>query len=624
MNVLEDACRLYASSNLQAAEEKLNVVLSSDPQSGQARVMLGVIYVKTRRYPAAVEILQSVLKELPDQFDSLVWLAVAKKAVGAFDEAIDLCNHAIEICPQDPAAHNTLGLCYLSTRRVPQALDAFKKAISCAPRIAASYHNLGLALRLRDDSYEACKAFQKAIELDPLNEQNYMQLYRQHLLIAASHDAILNLEAGLKRIPNSIAIQDALAISYCRANRKQRGEDLFKSILKQKPGFCHSYSLWLQEEGRFAESIALLNEWLQMEPIQGMAYFCLSEAKSFMFEDGTSLIERATAILDRPRLKPVDHMYLSYALGRAFEQDKNYESAMAHFDRANELAFQIFNEGRRLDYDIVRTTNDCLMDLYSKEFLQEHKVRGSTNETPILIVGMSRTGTTLTDQIVSSHSDISSAGEQPFWKLEGTRITHKWFNHGVDIDDIRYLEENYLTVLQSIGGPSERVTDKQPLNYELLGLIHTVFPKAKIIHIRRNPLDTCLSIYTTHFGGGPNFAYKQDNIVFHYREYLRLMEHWRKVLPPESFFEIDYEDLVADKERVTREIVDFCQLPWDDSCLHHDEKVSMVTTPSRWQARQPVYATSVERWRRYEPWLGGLLQLKDVTHPTVCNGGFKK
>ncbi len=623
MSDLIEASRLYASSNLSAAEEKLKRALSSDPKSGQARVMLGIIYIKTRRFLLAIETLESVLQEYPEQFDSLVWLAVAKKAVGRFDEGIELCERALVLSPKDPAAYNTLGLCYLSTRRVPLAIESFNKAIQYSPKSAASYHNLGLALRLRDDSYEACRAFQKAIDLDPRNEGNYMQLYRQHLLIAASHDAILSLEEGLRRIPDSIAIQDALAISYCRANQKERGEQLFRNILKARPGFCHSYSLWLQEEGRFKESVALLHEWLEIEPIQGMAYFCLAEAKSFSFDDGSSLIERVNAIIDRPKLKPIDHMYLAYALGKAHEQAKQFQSAIENYDRANELAFQIFNEGRRLDYDVVRTTNDCLMDFYSKDFLDENKQRGSSSETPIFIVGMIRSGTTLTDQIVSSHSMVSSAGEQPFWKLEGTRVTHQWYNHGLNVEDIRYLEENYLAVLNGIAGPSERITDKQPLNYELLGLIHTVFPKAKIIHIRRNAVDTCLSIYATHFGGGPNFAYKQENIVFHYREYLRLMEHWRTVLPAENFIEIDYEQLVADKENVIRSVIAFCGLPWDDSCLHHDEKVSTVATPSRWQARQPVYSSSVERWRNYEPWLGGLLELRDVIHPTPCSPVFK-
>lgn len=615
MSELIEASKLYASANLPAAEEKLKSILMSEPSNPQARVILGIIYAKTRRYPLAIETLESVLQDYPEQFDSLIWLAVVKRAMAAFDGAIELCQKAIKLNSTDPTGHNTLGLCYLSSRRTEYALEAFQQAIKFAPKSAQSYHNLGLTLRLRDDPYEACRAFQKAIDLDPNNEGNYLQLYRQHLLISAFHDTILNLEEGHRRVPSSIAIEDALAMSYCRTNQKDRGEAMFKNLMVKKPGFCHSYSLWLQEEGRFKESVALLNQWLEIEPIQGMAYFCLAEAKAFQFEDGATLIDRAGAVVARPAVKPLDQMYLAYAMGKAYEQATEYKSAMGHFNRANDLAFQFFNEGRRLDHDVSRTTNDCLMDLYSEEFLAEYRRHGSSSETPILIVGMIRTGTTLTDQIISSHPMVSSAGEQPFWKLDGTRVTHAWHTEGVNLDDIAYLEENYLAVLNGFAGASERITDKQPLNYELLGLINIVFPKAKIIHIRRNPVDTCLSIYCTHFGGGPNFAYKKENIVFHYREYLRLMEHWRKVLPPNTFFELDYEELVADPESVTRQVIEFCGLPWDDACLHHDEKRSMVTTPSRWQARQPIYTTSVEKWRNYEPWLGDLLELKDVKHP---------
>lgn len=615
MNDFAEACGLFASSKLAAAEEKLTSVVQDEPSNLQARVMLGIVYAKTKRHPRAIEVLEAVLRDHPRQFDSLVWLAGSKRAVGASDEGIAVAQRAIELDARHPAAHNALGLCLLSTRDTAGAVDAFHQAISLAPRVAASHHNLGLALRLRDDMYEACVAFQRAIELDPTNEDNYLQLYRQQLLVSAMHDAVLNLEAGHRNVPKSIAIQDALAMCYCRTNHKERGEQMFRRIMEERPGYCHSYSLWLQEEGRFSESVALLNRWLEIEPIQGMAFFCLAEAKAFQFDDGSSLIDRARSIGYQPKLSHLDRMYLAYALGKAYEHAKEYRLAMESFDRANELAFHYFNEGRRVDHAVSRTTNDCLMDLYSREFVAEHSEQGSTSETPILIVGMIRSGTTLTDQIVSSHPMVNSAGEQPFWKLDGTRVTHSWHTKGICLTDIQYLAKNYLTVLNAVGGDAPRVTDKQPLNYELLGLIHIVFPKAKIIHIRRNPVDTCLSIYSTHFGGGPNFAYRQQNIVFHYREYLRLMEHWRQVLPANSLFEIDYEELVADKEGVTRQVIAFCGLPWDDACLHHDEKKSSVTTPSRWQARQPVYTSSVQKWRHYEPWLGELLDLKDAGHP---------
>jgi tetratricopeptide (TPR) repeat protein len=616
MNHLQEAQRLYSASRFLEAEAKLKSALAAEPNSYPAQVMLGIVYVKTSRYSLGIDALSKVLRELPQQYDSMVWLAVAKKMVGDFEEAISVSLKAIELYPDAPAAYNTLGLCYLSSRKVTPAVAAFNRSIALAPRSAAGYHNLGIALRMKDDAYGAIHAFEKSVELEPNHEGNYMQLYRQHLLVSAHYDAILGLEKGLSRLPRSIAIQDALAISYCRTNQKERGEAMFKSILKQKPGFCHSYSLWLQEEGRFEESISLLREWLELEPVQGVAYFCLTEAKSFNFPDGESLVDRALQILDRPKLSSIDVMYLSYALGRAYEQQKEFESAIRHFDRANDLAFQIFNEGRRLDFEIGRQTNDALMTFYSEETVAAYSKLGSQSCTPILIIGMIRSGTTLTDQIVSSHSCVSSAGEQPFWKLEGVRLTSQWVQGEIDPEDIRYLEENYLAVLRGIGGPAARITDKQPLNYEFLGLIHMVFPRAKFIHIRRNPVDTCLSIYTTHFGGGPNFAYKKENIVFHYREYLRLMEHWRKVLPAASLLEVNYEELISNREEVVRNILEFLELPWDESCLHHDKNAYAVATPSRWQARQPVYSTSVDRWRRYEPWLGPLLELQYLDTPS--------
>jgi hypothetical protein len=142
-----------------------------------------------------------------------------------------------------------------------------------------------------------------------------------------------------------------------------------------------------------------------------------------------------------------------------------------------------------------------------------------------------------------------------------------------------------------------------------------VFPKATFIHIRRNPLDTCLSIYTTFLGRGTQFAYNQANIVSYYQEYLRTMDHWRSVIPAGQMIEIDYEDLVTNKEIVLRELLEFCGLDWDDACISHERSRAHVSTPSLWAARQPVNAASVDRWRKYEPWLGGLLELRDLAHP---------
>jgi hypothetical protein len=230
---------------------------------------------------------------------------------------------------------------------------------------------------------------------------------------------------------------------------------------------------------------------------------------------------------------------------------------------------------------------------------------------------MIRTGTTLLDQILSSHRDIRSAGEQPFWQVSAGRVNRRWVERGGDPKDVLELEARYLQVLRDAAGNSPRVSDKMPTNFMHVGLMSIVFPNSKFIHIRRNPLDTAISIYTTFLGSGTQFAYNQANIVSYYRGYLETMRHWRSVLPEGQLLEIDYEDLVTNKEIVLRELFEFLELDWDEAVLNHEKNSSQVSTPSLWTARQPVNTSSVERWRRYEPWLGKLLELKELSHPPI-------
>jgi hypothetical protein len=171
------------------------------------------------------------------------------------------------------------------------------------------------------------------------------------------------------------------------------------------------------------------------------------------------------------------------------------------------------------------------------------------------------------------------------------------------------LAGEYLEVLREVSPGHARVTDKMPANFQMLGLIHAVFPKARIIHVMRHPADNCISIYNTPYSVSPDFGHDRDNIVFAYRQYQRLMEHWRTVLPPGAILDVHYEELVEDKERVVRQMIDHCRLGWSDACLSHEVNGRLVNTPSVWQVRQPVYKTSVNRWQRYEPWLGSFRQL---------------
>jgi len=246
-------------------------------------------------------------------------------------------------------------------------------------------------------------------------------------------------------------------------------------------------------------------------------------------------------------------------------------------------------------------------------------MHGQKTELPILIIGMPRSGTTLLDQIVSSHPQVGSAGELSFWcesPLAGnaTKVFEPAFSDELAV--------KYRMLLRGFGPGKKRVTDKMPLNFPYLGAIHMLFPNARILHCRRHPVDTCLSLLmnTLSLREAPNYLFEPEDTVFTYKEYFRVMKHWREVLPADRFLDVDYEEVVSDKEAMTRKIIAFCGLEWDDACLHHERNERAVDTPSKWQVRQPIYSSSVARWKNYEPWLGPLRELltdTDLKHQVM-------
>jgi tetratricopeptide (TPR) repeat protein len=385
-------------------------------------------------------------------------------------------------------------------------------------------------------------------------------------------------------------------------NRDTSGaEQAHRQALDISPAAANAYGFWLQVEGRIVESFEVFMRSLIDNPKQGMAYYALLDQKVGP-DEATMRLTQMEPLVNDPYLAEFERLYLFYALGKAYEHLKRYEPAMESFDRANEIAYRIHNEGHPSDEHRIREINDATMAAFDGSV---RRPVGNLSQRPIFVVGMVRSGTTLVEQILSSHPDVGPAGELEFWQTEP--LLHYPYDR-LEQPVIKEIATRYLDELIKADALRPRVTDKMPLNYRYLGFINTVFPEAKIVHLRRHPVDTCLSIYSNYFGGGP-FPYRKESIVFNYREYLRMMDHWRKVIPPSNLIEVDYEDLVSSPEPAIRRIIDGCGLPWDDACLRPDENRSAVNTPSRWQVRQPMYTTSSEKWRRYEPWLGAFREL---------------
>jgi hypothetical protein len=237
---------------------------------------------------------------------------------------------------------------------------------------------------------------------------------------------------------------------------------------------------------------------------------------------------------------------------------------------------------------------------------------GSADATPVLILGMPRSGTTLVEQIVSMHPEVRAGGELHFWNQRGAA----WHcpgaggpSTGVETPFLARAAADYLGVLRSIAPKAARVTDKMPFNFLWAGLIHMAFPRATIIHCRRAAVDTALSIHQTHFHPSLAFPTGGSELVEYFQGYQRLTDHWRSVLPEDRFIEVDYEELTSAPEPVIRRMIAACGLKWNDACLRPESNPRAVNTPSKWQARQPIYRSSVGRWQRYEPWLGPLRAL---------------
>ena len=349
---------------------------------------------------------------------------------------------------------------------------------------------------------------------------------------------------------------------------------------------------------------------LDLNPRLISAHFTAVEARKCTETDRPRLT-RMLAALDDPALHDEDRVLLHFAIGKLSDDLGDYAVAMRHFDLANRIG------GRNDNFDAPAFSADIdrLIRRFTPNFFAENAAFGRDDETPLFIVGLPRSGTTLVEQIISSHPQVTPGGELPFWVKRASPLGIAEATY-LSAERAHNLSGEYLAQLRHIGATAARITDKQLFNLLCLGVIHLLLPKARIIQCRRHPVDTCLSIYFTNFKQAIGFATDKADLADAYQLYTRLMDHWRTVLPSDRFFEVEYEKLIADREAVTRQLIAFSGLDWDDSCLQPERNNRVVITASLWQARQPVYATSVGRWRHYEPWLGELRRLL----PADCGG----
>jgi len=381
----------------------------------------------------------------------------------------------------------------------------------------------------------------------------------------------------------------------------------------------------LSEFGRFDEARECFERAIAIAPLLAGCYYDLVRCRPVTSNDNDDgLLQRMEAALATPGLDAAQLLRLHLAIGKAADDVGDYALAMHHFDAADGVR----RRSAPFDSAAFSTEVDRLIARCTPELMAPAPELGNPDATPVLILGMPRSGTTLVEQIVSMHPEVGAGDELHFWNERGAA----WHRSGAgaagngwarneeplvasDFTATELLAKaaaDYLRVLRGIAPKAARVTDKMPFNFLWAGLIHLTFPRATIIHCRRVFVDTALSIHQTHFHPSLAFPTGGAELVLYFRSYKRLTDHWRRVLPADRFIEVDYEDLTSAPEPVIRRIIAACGLAWHDACLRPESNPRAVKTPSKWQTRQPIYRTSVARWRRYEPWLGPLRALIDV------------
>lgn len=375
--------------------------------------------------------------------------------------------------------------------------------------------------------------------------------------------------------------------------------------IKEDIGEAHAIlGTVLQQQGHMAEGESHLLRAIELEPLSGPPYFDFAMGRRFSSTD-LPLLTRFRGNLSLPGLRPRDRSRIEFALGKASDDLGEYETALSHYDEANRLALDVMHRSG-VRFEPAQLAEDFRKAALASSFWNDASV-GSFSEAPVFVFGMMRSGTTLVEQILSSHSQVAAGGEMNFWLSRVSEIQNQ--ERPPAAGEAARLSSDFLKELSRIGPGQVRVIDKSPHNFIALGTLRAIFPNARFIHCRRRLIDSCLSIYMTPFRVPPQFGHSRENIVTFAKHYDRISAHWRDVMPASRYFEVDYDELVGDPEQAIRKMVSFLGLDWEDGCLHHEKNRKAVRTPSLWQVRQPIYKGSVERWRRYEPWLGVFREL---------------
>jgi len=489
---------------------------------------------------------------------------------------------------------------YQQAKRLNEAQDLCFQVLERTPNHPLALYIMGTVCLGFDDE-AALRYFGRAIVEEPKNPYYHLSLGEAYGKLSEYSAAINHIQYALEMQPDLVEALCALGRVYTQFDKPDLALPLYEKALKvncDHPKARIGIAAALTGLGRMDEAASYLREAIERRVDVAAAYYDLVQTRKFAEEPAE--LQSILRELNNPGLKPEAKASLNYAAGKVENDLKRYAEAFGHFKKAKQA------EGYKFDIDQYRRFVDLTIETFTPDLFAARSGYGNPSEAPVFVVGMPRSGTTLTEQICASHPEVHGAGELSKLRRVANAIgvypSASDFNKPITTITeslSKTLAEEHLSYLRERAPTAQRIIDKMPHNFELIGLLTLLFPNARIIHCRRDAIDNCVSCYVLPFNSAHGYNTDLQALGLYYREYDRLMRHWNEVFPG-RIFENRYETLVEDQEAQSRRLIDYLGLPWDDACLRFFDREGAVTTPSRWQVRQPIYKTSVKRWKNYE------------------------
>jgi len=597
-----------AAKNLEAAHANVSKALKTHPDFATAHEVYSDLLLIEGKFEQAIGGYQHALKLAPDRSRINSKIERGKQLLQSLDSDSQEPLNDLAFNKELAQARQ-----HKADEEPEKAEEIYRTILRKNPNHAEAMRLLAAVATVHRKHEDAELLLSRAVSVAPKFSRGWLDLAKTQLELGKHPEAIISAETLVSLSPDIAESHVALANTQAQSNLTEQSITSYQRALEINPAHPGAFSglaHQLKTIGRQQEAIATHRQNIALNPTNSEPYWNLANLKTFRFEE--SEVSDMETLLEDHSLEDLSYVQLCNSLGLEYEGRRDYDRAFSYFQRCNDR----HRQSEKYDPIGHEVLIGMITKIFSPEFLNQHHGLGLEDQSPILIVGLPRSGSTLIEQILASHSQVEGTHElsdlaqvvQDIKKIgpKGSHfpenLTTLPANAWADIGQ-QYIDR---TLKYRTGSP--RFIDKNPNNFIYAGLLKLVLPKAKIINARRHPLDSCFGSYKQLFASGQPFSYDLTELGEYYLHYQALMEHWHQVMPG-TVLDVDYEMVVADLDTQVRRILDYCELPFEESCLRFHETDRAVKTASSEQVRQPIYASSVNLWKNYEPHLKELIEI---------------